>query len=99
MTKKNITKIEITKILSQKTGLSSLYSKKILNDLIQIIIKQVKDNNLILKNIGTFRIISKNERIGRNPKTKEEKAISQRDVVLFKPSKEFKELINKSKNE
>ena len=36
----------------------------------------------------------KNERIGRNPKTKEEREISKRDVVLFKPSKEFKELLN-----
>jgi integration host factor subunit alpha len=32
--------------------------------------------------------------LGRNPKTKEEKTISKRDVVLFKPSKEFKEFIN-----
>ena len=34
--------------------------------------------------------------MGRNPKTKEEKEISMRDVVLFKPSKEFKELLNNS---
>ena len=89
MTKKNITKIEITKILSQKTGLSSLYSKKILNDLIQIIIKQVKDNNLILKNIGTFKIISKNERIGRNPKNKKIYNINARKSLSFIASKKL----------
>ena len=94
MTKKNITKIEITKILSQKTGLSSLYSKKILNDLIQIIIKQIKDNNLILKNIGTFNIISKNERVGRNPKTKEEFLIKKRKSISFIPSKYLNKIIN-----
>tara|TARA_B100000242_G_C42806308_1_gene374932 strand:- start:321 stop:617 length:297 start_codon:yes stop_codon:yes gene_type:complete len=94
VTKKNITKIEITKILSQKTGLSSLYSKKILNDLIQIIIKQVKDNNLILKNIGTFRIISKNERIGRNPKTKEQFLIKKRKSISFISSKNLRKIIN-----
>ena len=94
MTKKNITKIEITKILSQKTGLSSLYSKKILNDLIQIIIKQVKDNNLILKNIGTFKIISKNERIGRNPKTKEQFLIKKRKSISFISSKNLEKNIN-----
>ncbi len=94
MTKKNITKIEITKILSQKTGLSSLYSKKILNDLIQIIIKQVKDNNLILKNIGTFKIISKNERIGRNPKTKEQFLIRKRKSISFISSKNLRKIIN-----
>jgi len=94
VTKKNITKIEITKILSQKTGLSSLYSKKILNDLIQIIIKQVKDNNLILKNIGTFKIISKNERIGRNPKTKEQFLIRKRKSISFISSKNLRKIIN-----
>ncbi len=94
MTKKNITKIEISKILSQRTGLSLLYSKKILNDLIQIIIKQVKNNNLILKNIGTFKIISKNERIGRNPKTKEEFLIKKRKSISFISSKNLSKIIN-----
>ena len=37
---------------------------------------------------------SKKRRIGRNPKTKEEKTISERNVVLFKASKEFKNLVN-----
>jgi integration host factor subunit alpha len=43
---------------------------------------------------GTFSIKSKKSRIGRNPRTKEEKIISERDVVLFKPSKELKKLLN-----
>ena len=33
------------------------------------------------------------------PKTREEKKISKRNVILFKASKEFKELINKKKDE
>ncbi len=94
MTKKNITKKEITKILSEKIGLSSLYSKKIVNDLIQIIIKQIKNNNLILKNIGTFKIISKNERIGRNPKTKEQFLIKKRKSISFISSKNLTKIIN-----
>ena len=44
------------------------------------------------------KILGLKSRIGRNPKTKEEKKISERNVVLFKPSKEFKELINIAKN-
>ena len=94
MTKKNITKKEITKILSEKIGLSSLYSKKIVNDLIQIIIKQIKNNNLILKNIGTFKIINKNERIGRNPKTKEQFLIKKRKSISFISSKNLTKIIN-----
>ena len=47
-----------------------------------------------LSKFGTFSIRQKKSRIGRNPKTKETKVITSRDVVLFKPSKEFKEFIN-----
>ena len=32
--------------------------------------------------------------MGRNPKTKEEKIIPERNVILFKPSKELKKIIN-----
>ena len=43
--------------------------------------------------------LKKKSRIGRNPKTKETKEISSREVVLFKPSKEFKEFVNFKDNE
>jgi len=51
-----------------------------------------------LSKFGTFTLRKKKSRIGRNPKTKESKIISSRDVVLFKASKEFKDLVN-SKND
>ena len=47
----------------------------------------------ILK-FGTFSIRHKKSRIGRNPLTKEKKRISDRNVVLFKASKEFKDQVN-----
>ena len=53
---------------------------------------------LKLSKFGTFIIRQKKSRIGRNPKTKETKIISSRDVVLFKPSKEFKEFVNLKDN-
>ena len=52
-----------------------------------------------ISNFGTFLVRNKKNRIGRNPKTREEKKISKRNVILFKASKEFKELINKKKDE
>ena len=94
MLKKDFKKIDLVKDLSLKTGYSQNYSKKIVDDLINIFIQNIKSGNLNLKNIGSFKLLNKKERIGRNPKTKEEKEISMRDVVLFKPSKEFKELLN-----
>ena len=52
-----------------------------------------------ISNFGTFSVRQKKSRIGRNPKTKEKKTISERNVILFKPSKEFKEFINDKINE
>ena len=48
-----------------------------------------------LSSFGTFAVINKNERIGRNPKSKIETKITSRRVVKFKPSLAIKEKLNK----
>jgi integration host factor subunit alpha len=75
------------------------FSKNISENLIDDFFNTIKENlkvekKLKLSKFGTFSIRSKKSRIGRNPKTKEQKIISNRDVVLFKASKEFKDLVN-----
>ena len=94
MSKKNLKKIDLAYNLSSKKGFSLLYSKKLIDNLLKILALNVIKKKLYLKNFGTFRIIRKAERIGRNPKTKESKIISERYVVLFKISNEFKKYIN-----
>ena len=79
------------------------FSKKILevifDDMLNIIVENIKKNKkLKISNFGTFELRHKKQREGRNPKTKEIKTISERNVILFKPSKDLKEFIN-SKNE
>ena len=95
MTNINLKKKDIVKDLSKKIGFSSNYSKKIIDDLIDIILINIKTGNFNLKDIGTFKIISKKERLGRNPKTKEEYIISKRKSVTFTPSKILLNLVNK----
>ena len=76
-------------------GYSKQISENILEDFFNIIIENlIKFKKVKISNFGTFEIRNKRERIGRNPKTKKETIISQRDVVLFKPSKYFKNFIN-----
>ena len=96
MTSNNITKYDFSKNISDKTGFPISLSRKIVDDLFVIFIEMIKNNDLVLKNIGSFKLSKKNERIGRNPKTKEEKIISERNVILFKPSKELKQFINQN---
>ena len=88
-------KKDLIKDITFKTGLSSNVSKKIFNDLVNILIQNIKKGSLVLKNIGSFKIIEKKERIGRNPKTKKEFVISARKTVSFTPSKKIIENLNK----
>ena len=87
MTINSFKKIDLSKNISKKLGVSVLLSKKLTEDLIKILSNKIKDNDLNLKNLGSFRIINKKERIGRNPKTREEFKISSRNSISFKVSK------------
>ncbi len=95
MYRKNLKKIDIIKNLSDNTGFSLNFSKKLIDDLIKILSISIKTDDLKLKNIGTFKLLNKKERIGRNPKTKKEFIISARKSISFSPSKKISEDLNK----
>ena len=95
MNKKNIKKEDFINRIFQEIGFSKTISENIVKDIFDIIIESVdKNENLKISNFGTFKKKKKNERVGRNPKTKEEKIISSRFVVQFKASNNFKKKIN-----
>ena len=95
----NLTKKDLINQIYMKLGFSKLVSENLINDFFSTITLNLKKEKKIkLSGFGTFSIRRKNSRVGRNPKTREPKLISSRDVVLFKPSKEFKEFINKKEN-
>ena len=95
----NLTKKDLVNIIYMQIGFSKQMSEHLIDEFFSLITLNLKkEKKLKLTKFGTFFIKSKKSRIGRNPKTKENKIISERNVVLFKPSKEFKEFIN-SKNE
>ena len=95
----NLTKKDLVNIVYMQVGFSKLISENLIEEFFSLIISNlIKNKTVKISNFGTFSIRSKKSRVGRNPKTKEETTISQRNVVLFKPSKEFKELLNNNSN-
>tara|TARA_Y100000816_G_C25845307_1_gene441659 strand:- start:67 stop:372 length:306 start_codon:yes stop_codon:yes gene_type:complete len=95
----NLTKKDLVNAIYMQVGFSKQITESIVEEFFFIIISNLsKKKSVKISKFGTFLIRSKSSRIGRNPKTKEEKEISKRDVVIFKPSKEFKELLNNSGN-
>ena len=93
--RKNLTKKDLVNTLYMQIGFSKQISENLIDEFFSLIISNLKEKKSVkISKFGTFSLRSKKSRIGRNPKTKEIKTISKRDVVLFKPSKDFKELIN-----
>ena len=91
----NLTKKDLVNMTYMQIGFSKQVSENLIEEFFFFFLNNLKkEKSLKLSKFGTFSVRHKKSRIGRNPKTKEEKKISERKVVLFKPSKEFKEFIN-----
>jgi len=91
----NLTKQEIVNSIFMQIGYSKKIAETLLEDFFDIILQSLKKSKKVkIAKFGTFELRKKKSRIGRNPKTKEKKIISERNVVLFKPSKELKKKVN-----
>ena len=99
MLRTNLTKKDLINSVYMQIGFSKNISENLIEEFLFTIMNNLKiEKKIKLSKFGTFSIRSKKSRLGRNPKTREQKTISNRDVVLFKASKEFKDLVN-SKND
>ena len=95
MSRINLTKKDLINSVYMQIGFSKSISESLIDDFLTTVIENLKnEKKLKLSKFGTFSIRNKKSRMGRNPLTKEQKTISQRNVVLFKASKEFKDLVN-----
>ena len=95
----NLTKKDLVNAIYMQIGFSKHITENLIDEFFSIIVLNLcKKRSVKISKFGTFLIRSKSSRVGRNPKTKKETEISKRDVVLFKPSKEFKDLLNNSGN-
>ncbi|MEP3233936.1 MAG: integration host factor subunit alpha [Hyphomicrobiales bacterium] len=96
MSGKTVTRADLCESVYQKVGLSRAESA----ELVESFLNEVSDclvggESVKLSSFGSFIVRSKNERIGRNPKTGEEVPILPRRVLVFKPSNVMKDKINK----
>ena len=95
--RKNFTRNKLAQRINVKLG----YSKEEAKEFIEVFLNYIKVNmnakeNIKISKLASFKLISKKERIGRNPKTGKDAIISERKVVSCKFSKNFKNMINKN---
>ena len=98
MIKKNFTRKDLSNKIYHNIGFSKNFSSGIIDNFFESLISElIISNKIKISSFGTFKVINKRERIGRNPKTKVEAKISPRKVVKFKPSSFVKKIINNGK--
>ena len=91
----NLTKKDLVNIVYMQVGFSKKISESLIEEFFSLIVENlILEKKIKFSKFGTFSLRLKKSRIGRNPKTKEKKTISERKVVLFKASKEFRNLLN-----
>ena len=95
MVKKNFTRKDLSKSIFQNLGFSKRYSSILIDNFFETLIQElIKSNKIKISSFGTFKVINKKKRIGRNPKTKEEAIIVPRKIVKFSPSLLVKKKLN-----
>ena len=95
MLKNNFTRKSLANKIYKNLGFSKNISSTIIDDFFESLSSElIKNNKIKISSFGTFQVINKRERIGRNPKTKVDIKISARKIVKFKPSNFIKKKIN-----
>jgi len=95
MVKKNFTRKDLSNNIFKTLGFSKNFSSILVDDFFELLIQElIKTGKIKISSFGTFVVINKKARIGRNPKTKEVAEISQRKIIKFKPSLILKKKIN-----
>ena len=95
MVKKNFNRKNLSNKIYQNLGFSKNFSSTIVDNFFEIITAElIRSNKVKISSFGTFKVMSKKERIGRNPKTKIEAKITSCKVVKFKPSLVIKKKLN-----
>ena len=94
MSEKTITRTDLSEAVYQELGLSRVESAELVETFLEIISDRIVEGESVkLSSFGSFLVRSKNERIGRNPKTGEEVPITSRRVMVFKPSNILKKAV------
>ena len=95
MVKKNFTRKDLSNKIYQNLGFSKNFSSTLVDNFFETLIQElIKTNKIKISSFGTFKVIDKKKRIGRNPKTKVEAIIGPRKVVKFTPSLIVKHKLN-----
>lgn len=80
----------LIKEVAQRQGMKQKEVKRVLEGILQVLKDTLKeDKDVFFVGFGTFRVLERKERKGRNPRTGEVMSIPARKVIVFRPAKEL----------
>ena len=89
-------KAELVAAIAEKTELSKKDSEKALKAFIDVVTEELKKGEKIqLVGFGTFEVVERAAREGRNPQTGETMPIPASKAPKFKAGKQLKDEVNK----
>lgn len=92
----NITKKDLVEKISDRTGLTQVDTKIVVESLLEAVSQSLADGkNIELRGFGRFKIKEKRARIARNPRTNEQIQVQAGFKPVFEASKELKKRLNK----
>ena len=81
-----MTKAELITAIANDAGITKVVATKALESYIGTVTKELKKNGRFgLVGFGSFSVVKRKARMGRNPQTGEEIKIKARKVIKFKP--------------
>ena len=91
-----MTKAEIAQKVAESTGITQRDALTSVETFLESIKKALaKGEKVSIVGFGTFRLKTKNSRIGRNPRSGQTIQIAAKKVPYFKAGKELRELVNR----
>lgn len=94
-----ITRNDLANRLRERFGLTTTDSYKLVDIVFNEICESlIHGEEVKFAGFGSFKILTKSQRMGRNPKTGEPAIITARKVAAFRPSNEFRKRVAKIKN-
>ena len=92
---KSVIRADLAEAIYKQIGLSRNESAEIVATILEEISQRLEaGENVKISSFGSFSVRSKNERIGRNPKTGREVPITPRRVLSFRPSHILRDRLN-----
>jgi integration host factor subunit beta len=91
-----MTKKEIVRIISERSHLTQLQTKEIVQWTFDAIIETLlHEGRIELRNFGVFEVKRRKARKARNPRTGDKVEVDAKNVVTFQPGKEMEEQVRR----